>query len=151
MKTEAVPPKRQQIRDLSGTGTVLVVDDEEVVRRVARETLERHGYTVLLAEDGAAGVEMFRREARQITCAVLDLTMPVMSGEEALARIKDLRSDVPVILTSGFNELEAVRRFEGKGLAGFLQKPYRAEGLLEKVKSVMRFSWKSHPWRWEVG
>jgi len=136
----SAPPEKLERADLSGRGMVLVVDDEEVVLRVAKDVLERHGYTVVLAEDGARAVETFRREGYRIVCVVLDLTMPVMGGEQALARIKELRADVPVILTSGFSEHEAVRRFNGKGLAGFLQKPYRAEGLLAMVKSVVRSS-----------
>ena len=62
-----------------------------------------------------------------------DLTMPVMSGEEALSRMKAVRTDIPIILSSGFNEIQAVRRFEGKGLAGFLQKPYKAIVLVETI------------------
>ena len=63
--------------------------------------------------------------------------MPVMSGEEALLRMKIVHGGIPIVLSSGFNEAEAVRRFEGKGLAGFLQKPYKASVLLETVKRVM--------------
>jgi PAS domain S-box-containing protein len=138
------PPKQRAVSDLSGGGAILFVDDEEVVRRVAKQALGRYGYTVLLAEDGRSGVDAFRRSADRIVCVVLDLTMPVMSGEAALACIKAMRADVPVILSSGFNEVEAIRRFEGKGLAGFLQKPYQARDLLEKVKSVLRPSWSVH-------
>jgi len=116
---------------------VLVVDDEEIVRRVAKTILERYGYTVLLAEDGESGLEVFRREAGRIKCVVLDLTMPVMSGEETLARMRALGTDIPVILSSGFNEVDAVSRFQGQGLAGFLQKPYKATALVEKVRSVI--------------
>lgn len=134
---EANPRKQQDAGDLSGSGTVLVIDDEELVRGMAKQALEHYGYSVLLAEDGGRGVEAFRREADRIKCVVLDMTMPVMSGEETLARIRAVRSDIPVILSSGFNEVEAVRRFEGKGLAGFLQKPYQVATLAKTVKSVL--------------
>jgi FixJ family two-component response regulator len=63
--------------------------------------------------------------------------MPVMSGEETLSRMKLLRSDIPVILSTGFSELQALQRFRGKGLAGFLQKPYKAAAMIEKVKAVI--------------
>jgi two-component system, cell cycle sensor histidine kinase and response regulator CckA len=63
--------------------------------------------------------------------------MPVMSGDETLARMREIKSDVPVILSSGFDQVEAMRRFEGKGLAGFLQKPYRAGILVEMVARVI--------------
>jgi FixJ family two-component response regulator len=74
----------------------------------------------------------------------LDMTMPVMSGEETLMRMRELRSDIPVILSSGFNEVEAIRRFEGKGLAGFLQKPYEAATLAQKVKRAIDDSDAAH-------
>jgi CheY-like chemotaxis protein len=118
-------------------GVVLVVDDEQMVRSLAKNALERHGFTVLLAENGARGLDVFQQERERIQCVVLDLTMPVMNGEEALARMKAVRPCIPVLLSSGFNEAEAVRRFEGKGLAGFLQKPYKAAGLVEKVRAVL--------------
>jgi two-component system cell cycle sensor histidine kinase/response regulator CckA len=123
--------------DLRGRGLILVVDDEPVVRKMASQTLERYGYEVLVAEDGARGLELFQREASRIACVVLDLTMPVMSGEETLPRMKIVHPGIPIILSSGFNEVEAVRRFAGKGLAGFLQKPYKTAMLLEAVKRVM--------------
>jgi CheY-like chemotaxis protein len=131
--------------DLRGAGLVLVVDDEQTVRAVAKQSLERYGYKVLLAEDGARGLDIFRREAGRIQCVVLDLTMPVMSGEETLARMKSVRPSVPIILSSGFNEPQAIRQFEGKGLAGFLQKPYKSSVLLEIVKRVISQSSANPP------
>jgi PAS domain S-box-containing protein len=136
-RVERPAKARETTRDLSGAGTVLVIDDEELVRNLARQTLEHYGYRVLLAEEGAGGVEVLRREMDRVDCVVLDLTMPVMSGEEALPQLKALRPGVPVILSSGFSEAEAVGRFAGKGLAAFIQKPYKAAELAEKVKDVM--------------
>ncbi len=124
-------------RDVSGAGTVLVIDDEEIVRKLAQKALEHYGYRVVLAEEGARGVEILRRQAEAIDCVVLDLTMPVMNGEDALPRLQALRPGIPVILSSGFSEAEAVRRFAGKGLASFIQKPYRAADLAGKVKDAI--------------
>ncbi len=121
-----------------GEGLILVVDDEQVVRGMAKQALERYGYTVEVAEDGARGLDAFERDRDRIRCVVLDLTMPVMSGEETLGRMKALSPEVPIILSSGFNEMQAVKRFEGKGLAGFLQKPYRAAALVEKISAVLQ-------------
>ena len=137
-------PEEKSVSDLRGGGVVLVIDDELVVRRMARQALERYGYRVLVAEDGSRGLEMFRLESGNIDCIVLDLTMPVMSGEETLACIKAVRPNAIVILSSGFNEAQAVRRFQGKGLAGFLQKPYKATALLELVKAVIARSAGGH-------
>ena len=130
------PPAAAAISGRAGSGRILVVDDEQIVRNMARQALERYGYTVLLAEDGARGLEIFRGDPG-IQCVVLDLTMPVMSGEETLERMKAVRRDVPIVLSSGFNEAQAVQRFQGKGLAGFLQKPYRAVVLVEKIRSTI--------------
>jgi PAS domain S-box-containing protein len=129
--------KQTEFADLRGAGEVLVVDDEQIVRDMAKGALERYGYTALVAEDGARGLDVFRRNGQRIRCVVLDLTMPVMGGEETVARLKQIRPDVPIILSSGYNEAQAVQRFKGKGLAGFLQKPYRAAALVEKVNRVI--------------
>jgi PAS domain S-box-containing protein len=120
--------------------TILVVDDEPVVRRTAKSMLERFGYSVVMAENGKEGVELFRVLADKIAVVLLDMTMPVMSGEETFRELRALRPTVRVILSSGYNEVEAVRRFTGKGLAGFLQKPYSASALAEKVRSVIEVS-----------
>ena len=138
-QVETPPPDSHpaKVADAGG-GKVLVVDDEEIVRKMAKQVLERYKFRVLLAEDGARGVELYRRESDGIDCVLLDLTMPVMNGEEALKRMRQMRDDVPVILSSGYNEAEARRRFTGMGLAGFLQKPYRAGALIEIVQTVMR-------------
>jgi len=123
-----------------GTGTILVVDDEEVVRRTAKSALQRYGYTVLTAENGHEAVEIYRGMADRVAMVLLDMTMPVMGGEEALRHLKTINPGVRVLLSSGFNEVEAIRRFTGKGLAGFIQKPYTAATLAEKVRGVLNAS-----------
>jgi nitrogen-specific signal transduction histidine kinase/CheY-like chemotaxis protein len=133
-------PRDSQAVDVRNLGAILVVDDEETVRNAAKQILEHRGYTVLLAEDGSRALDLFRREADRLKCVVLDLTMPLMSGEETLARIKAVRSDIPVILSSGFNAVQAVPRFKGKGLAGFLQKPYSAGTLVKAIQHVVNGS-----------
>jgi PAS domain S-box-containing protein len=123
--------------DLSGRGTVLVVDDEEIVRAVAAKTLRQYGYHALEAVDGADAVEVYGAHAQSIALVLLDLTMPQMSGEDTLRRLQTLNPGVKVVLTSGYNEAEAIQRFAGKGLAGFIQKPYTAAALAAKVKEAL--------------
>ncbi len=125
-------PQSQFTGDLAGSGTVLVVDDEEVVRQTARHTLERYGYQTVCAGNGAAAMEVYRRRPAEIALVLLDLTMPVMNGEEALRQMQLIDPRVRLLLSSGYNEVEAVQRFAGKGLAGFIQKPYTAAALAEK-------------------
>ncbi|MEX2264040.1 MAG: response regulator [Bryobacteraceae bacterium] len=122
---------------LTGSGTILVVDDEPMVRNAVKSMLERYGYEAVLAENGQEAVDLFRVLAEKISVVLLDMTMPVMGGEEALRQLKLIRPDVPVILSSGYNEVETIRRFTGKGLAGFIQKPYSATTLAEKIKTVL--------------
>jgi PAS domain S-box-containing protein len=124
-------------RNLDGAGTVLVVDDEEIVRMTAKHTLERFGYHTVMANDGAEALEAYRSHSGKIGLVLLDLTMPVMNGEETLRHLQAANPKVKVLLSSGYNEVEAVQRFAGKGLAGFIQKPYTAAGLAEKVKEVL--------------
>jgi PAS domain S-box-containing protein len=123
--------------ELRGAGAVLVVDDEDLVRNIARTALEHYGYTVLEAENGREGVRLFRQFSQDICLVLLDMMMPVMAGNEALHEIRRIRADVPVIASSGYSESVAKERFGGRGLAAFLQKPYSARVLADCVKKVI--------------
>jgi PAS domain S-box-containing protein len=120
--------------NLEGYATILVIDDEDAVRQTAKSALESYGYRVVIAANGQEGVNLFHELGHEIDAVLLDVTMPVMSGEEALVRLKCIREDLPVVLSSGYNEDDATRRFTGKGLAGFVQKPYTAARLAEIMK-----------------
>jgi CheY-like chemotaxis protein len=135
VSAEGVPDT--SARDLTGTGTILIVDDEDIVRDTACHTLERFGYRTLAASNGAEAVAVFRVKRQEIDAVLLDLTMPVMGGEEALRELSAIDPSVRVLLSSGYNEMEAVQRFAGKGLAGFVQKPYTAAALAGGVKRVL--------------
>jgi len=139
-KLTAVPAAARESPPSKGAGrigTILVVDDEEVVRSVAKLMLEDSGFTVLTAHDGRAALDVFRDHGSEIDAVVLDMTMPHLSGEEVFREIRRMQPDVRVILSSGYNEQDATDRFAGKGLAGFLQKPYRSASLVEKLREVM--------------
>jgi two-component system cell cycle sensor histidine kinase/response regulator CckA len=119
-----------------GTGTVLVVDDEGPVRRLVTTMVERLGFETLAAADGQEAVEVFREHADSITCVLLDLTMPRMDGGEACLEIQRSRRDVPIVLSSGYEETELFERFDGYEMAGFIQKPYKLAKLREILQSV---------------
>jgi two-component system, cell cycle sensor histidine kinase and response regulator CckA len=123
--------------DWHGTGTILVVDDDSTVRSVTKVFLEKYGYKVYTARDGEEGVDMFRTHMSEISLVILDMTMPKMSGDEAYREMRRLRQNVRVILSSGYNEQEATNRFAGKGLSGFIQKPYQPKDLLAKLKVLL--------------
>ncbi len=132
----AVEPK-QDLR-FRGSGLILLVDDEDIVRRIGEKALTRHGYRVCLAKNGAEALELFRELYREIDVVVLDMTMPVMNGEETLRRMREISSEARVIVCSGYNEVEVIRRFTTQKIAAFLQKPYTASKLAEKVRQVLK-------------
>ncbi len=117
--------------------TILIVDDEQVVRQTAKSMLERCGYRVILAENGKAAVDLFSSIAGEVSLVILDVTMPVMSGDEALRHLQLIQPGVRVLLSSGHNAADAIRRFEGKRLLGFIQKPYSAARLAQAVKAAL--------------
>ena len=120
-----------------GTGTVLVVDDEEMVLRVARAILESVGFEVLTAASGAEAVEIFLQRQKDIAIVLMDMTMPNMNGEQAFARLREIDSEVRVVMASGYSEREATSHIAAKNLAGFLQKPYRAADLVSKLRGLL--------------
>jgi len=120
-----------------GRGHVLVVDDEATVRGIAARLLETLGFTVAVAEDGRAGVAAFERSPAAFDLVLMDLTMPHHDGLQAFSLMRRIRPDVKVILMSGFNEQDAIASFTGKGLAGFLSKPFDLAALSQKVRAVL--------------
>ena len=133
----APTPVREVKDDLTGSGVILLVDDEELVRRFAASMLAHLGYTILEAANGQEAIELFQRDSSRIMLVILDLSMPVMSGEECLSRLKKIKPDVPILLSSGFGETEAARLFQSAGVASYLQKPYTAQHLAELVKAAL--------------
>ncbi len=120
-----------------GSGAVLLADDEETVRSVAKDMLERIGFHVLTASDGRKAVELFQEHRQILSCVLLDLTMPHLNGREAYEVMRGIDSEIPVILCSGYNRIDAVKKFAGLGLAGFIQKPYDMASLRAKLSSVI--------------
>ena len=120
-----------------GSGLALVVDDDDSVRGIAVKMMEFLGFEVLQARNGAEALGLFQQHQERIAMVLLDLTMPMMDGEEAFRRIRAIKPEMRVVLMSGFSEQEALQRFLGRGLAGFLQKPFTAELLREKLRAVL--------------
>jgi PAS domain S-box-containing protein len=122
--------------EFRGEATILVVDDEEVIQRTLKAALERYGYTVVSASGGEEAARIVKEMRDPIELVLLDMTMPVLSGEETFKRLQAIRRDLPVIATSGYNEVEALRRF-GDGLSGFIQKPFTPRQLAERIRAVL--------------
>jgi two-component system, cell cycle sensor histidine kinase and response regulator CckA len=121
--------------DWQGSGIVLLVDDEETVRGIGTEMLRELGFAVITAADGREGVEQFKNNP-DISFVILDLTMPHMDGEQCFRELKQLRPDIKIIMSSGFNEQEVTEKFLGNGLAGFIQKPYKLSVLKEAIRKI---------------
>jgi len=120
------------------SGTVLVADDEDMVRDLCKSMIERLGYKVMTACDGEEAVKIFRENASEIVCVILDLTMPRLDGMAAFDELRHIKADVKVILSSGYDEREATERFTGKGLAGFIKKPYQLSILRAELGRVLK-------------
>jgi PAS domain S-box-containing protein len=120
-----------------GKGTILLVDDEEPVRNVTARMLERSGFKVLRAADGREAIELFRAHASEVVCVLLDLAMPRMDGEETFRELFRIQPAVRVVLASGYSDQEIAQRFQNAGLAGFIEKPYRVETLIAKLREVL--------------
>jgi PAS domain S-box-containing protein len=118
-------------------GTALVIDDEESVRMVAARMLEQFGFTVLVAENGDVGIELFRAHAAEIVCVLLDMTMPQLDGEAVFRAMRQIKPGAHVILMSGYTEQDVTIQFAGKGLAGFLAKPFTVDELRARLEQAL--------------
>jgi len=123
--------------ELHSNNVVLIADDESHILHIVKQGLSRWGFKVLTARDGAHAVEVFEKNKSTIDAVLLDMTMPRMNGREAFRRIKALKADVPIVLTSGYAENEAMRDFDEEGLAGFIPKPFAASDVVRTLRAVL--------------
>ncbi len=122
-----------QVLPVKGKGHILLVDDEELIRKYAVEALEYLGYRVSACSGGAEGIDLFRRHDREIDLVILDLVMPKMDGRETLKALRTINSDVRVLLSTGYSAHEIARDGAVEGVVGFLSKPYRIHDLAEII------------------
>lgn len=120
-----------------GTGTILVIDDESTAREVTGSFLETAGFNVLLARDGGEGIGALKANP-DVEGVILDLTMPKMDGAQTFAELRKIRSDVPVIFVSGYDEQSAGERLPRDDRTSFLQKPFRRIDLLSTVSKLLK-------------
>lgn len=116
-----------------GTETILIIEDEKMVRRSTMLLLERCGYTVLWGADGLEGLEVFQRRRDEIALVLLDLSMPRMSGQEVLEQLQRIESGVKVIIFTGY----AARKDQFKGAVDLIQKPFAIETLTRKIRAAL--------------
>lgn len=140
MSTETIPFQQEKTVPISKTertDTVLVIEDEEQVRNMIKIMLARLGYSVLEAKDGVEAVEIFKFHQDNIRCILSDLTMPHMDGWETMAALRKLSPDIPVILSSGYNETQVMAETHPERPNAFLGKPYRIGELDSTMRRVL--------------
>jgi CheY-like chemotaxis protein len=121
----------------TGSATVLVADDELLVREPIALLLRQAGYKILMTGDARDTVAVFREHAKEIAAVLLDCHMPGGCGEEVFEELQRIRPDIPVIMMSGYDEERIMGRFMGMGIVGFLQKPFGRVTLIDKVREAL--------------
>jgi CheY-like chemotaxis protein/two-component sensor histidine kinase len=119
------------------SGTVLVADDDDAVRLMTVRMLESIGFTVVSAVDGTQALRLFNERADEFAFVMLDLMMPGMSGDQVIAELQRIGTTTPIVLASGYNSQELSQRFVGRGVAAFLQKPYRLSQLRATALEIL--------------
>jgi CheY-like chemotaxis protein len=120
-----------------GTETILLVDDEPIIRDMASDLLQRLGYTVHLASDGLDALERFQELRGEVEAVLLDASMPRMGGLECLRQLQKLKPDIRVLLTSGHDLISDLNAQQIPGAWGFIQKPYRFSELAHCVRTLL--------------
>ena len=121
-----------------GSGGILLVDDETLIREMGQALLEEYGYQVFTAADGKEALDLYEREREHISLVILDVVMPIMGGKETLQRLTTAYPEIKVLISSGFNQLETADTFLKLGAVGFVQKPYLTQDLLKAIDDAMR-------------
>ncbi len=121
----------------TGTGDVLIADDEPTVRNLTARALQRLGLTPVCCENGTTAIDAFTNEPDRWRLVVLDLSMPVMGGAEALAAMRMVRRDIPAVISSGYSEDELTSRVSDRHGVAFLQKPFTVHTLAQAVRSAL--------------
>ena len=120
-----------------GEGTILVVDDEEIIRDVTRGLLEGLGYKVITAKSGEEAVSIYKEQHREIDLIILDMIMPGMGGGDTFSLLKEINPNVKVLLASGYSLNGLAKEILDQGVKGFLQKPFRLDDLSQKIKDLL--------------
>jgi CheY-like chemotaxis protein len=123
--------------DSEGKPTILIVDDEEMVRSIAAQILEKLGYRVVTAASGAAAVEAFEQQHERIDLVILDMIMPGVDGSMAFDEMKKIDANVKVILSSGYSRDSQANDIMRRGCDAFIQKPFRLQELSQLVESLI--------------
>jgi PAS domain S-box-containing protein len=122
---------------IEGTGTILLIDDEEVILEVGQDLLEAMGYRVLTARDGREAVENYKDNRDKIDLVILDMVMPRMGGGEAYDRMKEINPKVKVLLSSGYSIDSQAKEILARGCDAFIQKPFGMQELSVRIREIL--------------
>lgn len=131
------PPQSGSSGLYTGTGTVLLVDDDPVIQKICSDMLTKLGYTVITAMDGQEGVDIYSTRHGDIDAVILDVVMPIKSGNEALDELKNINPDIRVLVSSGYRDDQRIEEMLKKGVSGFIQKPYTFEELSKEISRII--------------
>ncbi|MEW6349338.1 MAG: response regulator [Thermodesulfobacteriota bacterium] len=120
-----------------GSETILLVDDDELIRQLGSRILQRGGYAVIEASNGKEALDVYRSRGKEISLVVLDLIMPEMGGVECLQELLKIGLDVKVVIASGFSAEKHTRDLLHSGAKGFVNKPFNMKDVLETVRNVL--------------
>lgn len=129
---EAINEKSETL--YKGKGIILLVDDEEIIRRSCKEMLENLGYSVLSAENGKTAIDVFKTNKDKIDLVILDMIMAEMDGKETFYKIKEIEKDTKIIIGSGYFKDKDIKELKENGLSDFIEKPYKLESLSRIIK-----------------
>lgn len=123
---------------MNGSGTVLLVDDEEINRIVNKDIIESLGYKVLLAEDGLKSIEIFREKHSEIDIVLMDMIMPLMNGSEAFYTMKEIDENCKIVIMSGYSQDNNVDTLISNGLSGFINKPFTISEISTLIARIQK-------------
>jgi two-component system cell cycle sensor histidine kinase/response regulator CckA len=135
VRQEKTEPVKKTVA--KGTGTILLIDDEEMIIKVGQELLQELGYKVIVARSGDEAIKLYKKNADKIDMVVMDMIMPAMSGGETFDHLKAINSDIKVLLSSGYSINGQASKILERGCDGFIQKPFNLNQLAEKIQEII--------------
>ncbi|MBW2565180.1 MAG: response regulator [Deltaproteobacteria bacterium] len=133
-----VKEEKEYNRLIDGHGTILLVDDEEMIIGVGKQMIKRLGYDVLTAGGGKEAIKIYKENKDKIDLVVLDMIMPVMGGGKTFEKLKEINSNVRVLLSSGYSLNNQASEIMTKGCTGFIQKPFYMKELSQKISEILK-------------
>ena len=129
--------KETTVAIMKGTGTILLIDDEDMIIDIGEELLRELGYTVVSARSGAEAIEVYKQNHKTVDLVIMDMIMPGMGGGDAFDRLKEINPDAKVLLSSGYSINGQATKILQRGCDGFIQKPFNMKQLLEKIHQII--------------